>query len=812
MQMACLTFLDKALMHRCYLQKTPHMLKNYFKIALRNLLRYKAYSFINIMGLAISMASSILILLWVLNELSYDRFHPKADRIYRITCYIEDFKAAVNPAAMPVTLKKEIPAIQEFVRISSPETILFQSGDRKFEEKNVLYVDSSFFRVFSFPLVEGNTKTALERKDAVLITQDMAKKYFGKEDPVGKTLRIRNKDYVTVTGVLKNVPANSHLQFDFLMPMIAIAETNNDIKENKWDNFNFYSYLLMKESFEPSREHLAALGNQMTQIYKNNEKQVKVAFQLQPLTKIHLYSRLQADISGHGNIQYVNIFFIVAIFILVVACINFMNLATARSSRRAKEVGLRKAIGAERKQLIAQFLGESLVISFVALIVAIGLVFLCLPLFNNVTGKELNIRFLSGKLWLGLIGLALVTGLLSGSYPALFLSGFQPVKVLKGSLKSFTGNTIFRHTLVITQFIVSILLLSGTIVVYKQLKFMRSRDLGFEKENLLYMPMTGDMWGKVQALKAELKKNSLTEDFVFASDLPANLSNGTISVNWEGKDPQQQVIFPNMAVSENFVDVFKMKILAGRGFSESFRGDSASFIVNETALKVMGKKLSEAVGQPFTLWETKGTIIGVVKDFNYKPIQQPIEPLVMRLNNWGGYIVVKTKPGKTEATISALRTISTDLNPNYPFSYNFLDQDIANLYKGEQQLGILFNIFAGLGIFISCLGLYGLSAFIAEQRTKEIGVRKVLGASVFSIVYLLSTGVTKLILIAALIAIPLSWFAINNWLQGFAYHINPGWIIFAVSALSALLIAWLTVSYESVKAALANPVKSLKIE
>ncbi|HTD92876.1 MAG TPA: ABC transporter permease, partial [Chitinophagaceae bacterium] len=589
------------------------MLKNYFKIALRNLVRYKSYTIINILGLAISMASSILILLWVQNERSYDRFQAKADQLYRITAAAEDFKVAINPAGMPRTLKSEMPLIREYTRISSPQTILLEVGERKFEEKNIFYVDSTFFDLFSFPLLEGNTKTALLRKDAILITRSMAKKYFGKTDAIGKTIKVDNNNFVTVTGVLEDVPSNSHLQFDFLLPMLAIAETNNDIKTNTWDNFNFYSYLLLDKSFVATPEALSKFDHQMDEIYKKNESRVKVQFQLQPLTRIHLHSKLQADLSGQGNMQYVNIFFIVAIFILVIACINFMNLATARSARRAREVGLRKAIGAERHQLIIQFLGESLVICLLALLLAIGFVLLCLPMFNLIAGKQLTINFLDAKLWLGLLSLAILTGIISGSYPALFLSGFQPVKVLKSSMGSVNGNVLFRHTLVVTQFIVSILLLSGTIVVYQQLKFIRNRNLGFDKENLLYMPMSGDLWNKVPALKAELKRNPLTSNFVLVSDLPTNLSNGTIDVSWDGKDPKSQTIFPNMSVSENFIDVFQMKILEGRGFSESFRGDSSSYIVNETALKVMGMKPASAIGKSFTLWENKGTIVGVVK-------------------------------------------------------------------------------------------------------------------------------------------------------------------------------------------------------
>ena len=788
------------------------MFKNYLKIAFRNIIRHKAYSTINILGLAIGMACSILILLWVQNELSYDRFHVNADEVYRITCNAGEFKAAVNPAGMPAGLKAQIPAVKNFVRLSEPSTNLFEVGNRKFEEKRVFYADSTFLQVFSFPLVKGDAKTALQRIDGVLITEDMAKKYFGQEEAMGKTLRKDNGNNVTVTGILANVPSNSHLQFDFILPMASIAQTNYDLKNNVWDNFNFYTYIQLDKSFVPSASSLAGLNSQMNQIYKKRVSTIKVDFHLQPLTSIHLYSNLQVDLTGHGNIQYVNIFFIVAIFILVVACINFMNLATARSARRAKEVGLRKVVGAGRGQLIRQFLGESLLITFFSLLISLGLVLSFLPVFNNISEKDLSVNFSDGKLLLSLLGMAVVTGLISGSYPALFLSGFLPVKVLKGDMKSMGGNLLFRNGLVVTQFIVSIVLLVGTVVVYKQLKFIREKNLGFDKENLLYMNMTGDMWNKQQALKSELQRNTLTGAFTIISDLPTNLTSGTVNIHWEGKDPKSQVVFPSMYVSEDFINVFQMKILNGRSFSKSFKGDSSNYIVNEKALQVMGMNVSNAVGKPLSFQDSKGTIIGVVKDFNFKPIQQPIEPLVLCLNRYGGTVVVRTHPGSTEATIKALEKISRQLNPAYPFSYNFLDKDLANLYRGEQRLGMLFNIFAVLAIFISCMGLYGLSAFMAEQRTKEIGVRKVLGASVFNIVFLLSTNFTRLILISMAIAIPLSWFAINNWLEGFAYRIHVSWIIFLVASLTALLIAWATVSYESIKAAISNPVKSLRTE
>ncbi|MHA4842548.1 ABC transporter permease [Flavitalea antarctica] len=788
------------------------MIKNYLKIAFRNITRHKAYSLINISGLAIGMACSILILLWVNHELSYDRFHKNADHIFRITCNASDFKAAVNPAGMPGGLKAELPSVQNYVRLSHLTTTLFEAGNNKFEEKNTFYADSTFLEIFSFPLIAGNKNTAMSRPDAILLTQSMAKKYFGREAALGRTLKRNNGDNVTVTAIFADLPPNSHLKFDCIMPMSAIANRERDLKTNSWGNFNYYSYLLLVKNIIPGTASVKKFEKQMDAIYKTKQPDFKINFYLQPLTSIHLHSNLQVDLPGHGNVQYVNIFLIVAIFILVVACINFMNLATARSARRAREVGIRKVAGAKRGQLILQFMGESVVVSFLALLIAVGFVFLFLPSFNDIAGKKLSINFMDGKIWLSLVGMALATGLISGSYPALFLSGFRPVKVLKGSLNKSGGSLFFRNTLVVTQFIVSIVLLIGTVVVYKQLHFIHKRNIGFDKENLLYMPMTGEMWGKLDAMKAALKQNPLTTDFTIIDNLPTNLTSGTIDVVWEGKDPKSQVVIPSLAISENFIRVFKMQLLHGRDFSESFKADSANFMVNETALKVMGIKSDEAIGKTLSMWGNKGVIIGVVRDFNFKPIQQPIEPLVLNLNRWGGFVVIRTASGNSEATIKALEKISTDLNPAYPFSFNFLDQDIANLYQGEQRLGTLFNIFAVLAILISAMGLYGLSAFLAEQRRREIGVRKVLGASVFGIMYLLSTGFTRLILIAIVIAIPLSWYLINNWLESYAYHIKINWLIFVVASFIALLIAWVTVSYESLKAALSNPVRSLRSE
>jgi putative ABC transport system permease protein len=791
---------------------SPDMLKNYFKIAWRNIVRQKAYSILNIAGLSIGMACSILILLWVQNELSYDRFHARANQIFRLTCNAGDFKTAVSSAGMARGLQSQLPQIKGGVRMSKPSAMLFEAGEKKVEEKRVFYADSNFSKVFSFPLLAGNAATALNDPGAILITEETAEEYFGTRDAVGKTIRINNNENFTIAGILANTPSNSHLQFDAIIPMKTMAKWNWDLQNDTWGNFNFYTYLELDEKTAASAPAQQKLTQQIAKIFKDHGETIKLDFQLQPLTDIHLHSNLQIDLPGHGNIQYVNIFFVVAIFILVVACINFMNLATARSERRAKEVGLRKVVGANRYQLVFQFLGESLIFSFLSLVIAVGIVYMLLPVFKMLTEKTLAIHLLDGKLLLSLIGIAVVTGLLSGSYPAFFLSGFAPVKVLKGKLRVAGGNLLFRNALVVTQFVVAIVLLVGTAVVYKQLDFIKKRNLGFDKSNLLYLPMSGELGGKRQALKASLAQNPLTENFTVISDLPTKLESGTIDIVWDGQTTRNQVVFPSLDVDENFVKVFKSQVLAGRGFDKAFSGDSSSYMINEKAMQIMGMNIGNAVGKNLTFGDRKGTIIGVVKDFHFKSLQYAMEPLILRLNKWGGVVMVRTTAGNNEQTIKALENINHQLNPAFPFTFGFLDKDLDNLYRSEQQMGSIFNLFAGLAIFISCLGLYGLSAFMAEQRTKEIGVRKVLGATVAGVVGLLSQDFLKLILIAIVIASPIAWYAMNKWLQGFAYQTTLEWWVIALAGLLATAIALFTISFQSIKAALMNPVKSLRSE
>lgn len=790
------------------------MIRNYIKVAIRNLLRQKGFSFINIFGLALGISCTALIGMWVNDELSYDRFHNGYDRIYRITATLPELKvhAAVSSAPIALAIKNEIPEVEDAVRITNRNRDLMQVGDIKFEEQGVIFADSNFFRMFSFPFLKGDSERALQNPEGIVITEEMAMKYFGTTDVLEKTIRKNNKDDFTVTGVIANVPDHSHLQFDFVQPMRFLARTNNDLKNNVWDNFNYFTYLKLNDKARQSKSAIEDLERKMQEIYKKNEPVLKVGFVLQPLAKVHLHSNFLADMPGHGNAQNVYIFTVVAVFILVVACLNFMNLATARATRRAKEVGLRKVVGAIRPHLIGQFLAESLVVALLSLVLALLIIYLVLPYFNTLGGKDLALDFTNAQMIMGLLGITVITGLIAGSYPALYLSGFLPATVLKGTFTGGASGSLFRNTMVVIQFAVSISLIVGTTIVYRQLKYIQQLNLGYDKENLLYVPMSGEMWSKYDALRASLGNNRLTSQYSFISNLPTTTSNATISVSWAGKDPNTQPLFYNLAIDENFEEVFKATILEGHGYGDNAHADSVNIILNETALKTMGMSLESAVGTKITLWSREVTIIGIVKDFNFKPIQEAIGPMFLNRNSWGGYAMVRTLPGETENTIKALEQICKEINPSYPFNYSFLDQDIANMYKAEQRLGSLFNIFAVLAIVISCLGLYGLSAYLAERRTRELGIRKVLGASGFQLVYLLSATFTRPILIATAIAVPLAWYGMSQWLSGFAYHITIDWTIFLVAFLSALAIAWLTVSFESIKAATTNPVKSLRSE
>lgn len=791
------------------------MFKSYFKIAFRNLLRHKLFTGLNIFGLATGMTCSLLIFLWVQDELSYDRFNKNAGNIYRLTARVTDIEAAVVPPAMAAAMKAEIPGVRNATRIAPFQRVI-TVGTRKFDEKNMYFADTNFLKIFSYPLLQGSVNKILTEPDGVVLTEATAVRYFGTVDnAVGKTIYIDNDIKGTnlrVTGILKNIPANSHLQFDLLLPIQLYDIINSP--EGAWTNYDVYTYFELEDHFPVNSAALNKIARQATEMHRRNDKtQIPASFSVQPLTDIHLYSHYMLDVPGQGNKDYVIIFSLVAVFVLLIACINFMNLATALSSQRAKEVGLRKTIGAERFQLVLQFMGESLLIAFISLIMAVVFVVLLLPLFNDLASKNISISLLNARIVTLLLATAVLVGVVSGSYPAFFLSSFKPVKVLKGTTVLSGGKSYLRNGLVVIQFAISVILMVCTLVVYNQLQFIKNKDMGFDKENLLYvkMPEVGDLHDNKEALTNLLDQYSGIRSYTITDNLPTYITSG-IEVKSSAMKPTDHLLGYRLRTDENFIKTFGMHLLAGRFFSKDMKSDDTTYVVNETALKAMHIKFSEAVGQKIIFNDGEGTIIGVVKDFNFKPIQQPVEPLIMKRNFAGGYLVMRTTAGNISAVIASIKKVFGKVYGDYPFSYGFVDEDVQKLYLAEQRMGKLFNIFSLLSIIISCLGLFGLATFATQKRFKEIGVRKVLGASEAGIVAMLTKDFIRLVMIALVIAFPIASWAMNKWLDNFFYRINIDWWVFVLTGCAALAIAFLTVGYQSLKAALADPIKSLRTE
>ncbi|MEP7373259.1 MAG: ABC transporter permease [Chitinophagaceae bacterium] len=790
------------------------MIKNYFKTAFRNIARHKLFSGLNIFGLATGMACSILIFLWVQDELSFDKFNRKPDHIFRLTCKLSDVEAAVVPPPLAYAIQTQVPAIKRASRVAALQKMI-TIGTKKFNEKRIYYADSNFLRIFNYPLLKGNAASVLSSPNNVVLTESTAIKYFGGAgDAMGKTIYIdddRKGSTLSVSGILKNIPSNSHLQFDMLVP-IEMYDKVSPVQA--WNNFDVFVYFQLKDAVEPTSSVTSNIEKQVNAIWKKNQPDaLQGTLFIQALTDIHLHSHYVLDVAGQGNSQHVKIFSLVAVFIIIIACINFMNLATAVSGQRAKEVGLRKTVGALRSQLITQFIGESLLLSFISLLLALVIVFLMLPLFNQLASKSISFNLLNIKMLAVLLSIAVATGLISGSYPAFFLSSFNPVKALKG-VKLLQGRKSFlRNGLVVIQFSVSVILMISTLVIYNQLQYIRNRDIGFNKENLLYMkmPEVGDLKNNKDAMKATLNQYPDIKNYTFTDELPTNLATGT-ELAWREMAPGTQVITNRLKVDENFANTFGMHMAAGRFFSKDFGGDDSSYVINETVLKVMKIKLSEAIGKVIAVNEKEAPIIGVVKDFNFRPVQQPIEPLVMRTNFSGGYVVMRTTPANIQRVIGSLQKSFHNVYGDYPFSYGFVNEDISKLYVTEQRMGKLFNIFSILSILISCLGLFGLATFSTQRRVKEIGIRKVLGAGEAGVVVLLSKDFVRLVAVSLIIAFPVAWWLMNKWLDNFVYRTHISIWIFIMAGISALLIALITVSFQAIKAAIANPVKSLRTE
>ncbi len=785
------------------------MLRSYLKIAWRNLWKNKTFSLINILGLALGMACSLLIMLWVQYELSMDKFHKNDARLYRFmenqhyTGQIQTFNA--TPGLLAENIVKDIPEIQMASQILWNESPLIRVGNT-FDRETGRYVQADFLKMFSFDLEKGDPNTALRRPDGIVISQKIAEKYFKGQDPMGKIIRLDNEKDVIVTGVFKRVPKNSSLDFEFLASWDVWLRTNDWAK--RWDSNGPRCMAILSPNANIDKVNAKIKG-----YIKSKYSDSNVDLFLQKYSDAYLYGTFTNGQQDGGRIDYVKIFSIVAIVILLIACINFMNLATARSVKRAKEVGVRKVVGAVKSSLIGQFMGESLLIAFFSLIFAILIVALLLPTFNNITGKQLSLSLTNPTFWLLLLVLTLFTGLIAGSYPALFMSSLNPITVLKGSLRFKPSAAYFRKGLVIFQFGLSIILILGMIVVYRQINFIHNKNLGFQRENLLYIPLEGDLTRSFPSFKQELKKlGGISEVSCTQSDPLANGSS-TGGVRWKGKDTTKTTLFAVNRISYDYVKTMGIKMAMGREFGKEFGMDTTNFLINETSAKIMGFK--NPIGEVISANGQTGQIVGVMKDYHVQSLYSPMEPVVLsmqpRNENWGS-VIIRTEAGKTEEAVENLKTTFKKFNQNYPFAYFFADQELAAQYKSEATISKLSNFFAFLAIFISCLGLFGLAAFTAEQRTKEIGIRKVLGANVSNLVAMLSKDFVILVVISAVIGLPLAGYLLHNWLEKYPYRINLEWWYFALAFILAMVIALLTVSYQAVKAALVNPVKSLKSE
>lgn len=782
------------------------MLKNYFKIAIRNFLKHKFYSFVNVMGLTVGLSIVFLIGLFVGDELSFDRFHENGDELYRV---VENqyyagqpvFPVAVTPTSLGPALFEEYPEVVKFTRASN-ENYMFQVGDLRIFERGGYMVDEHFFEMFSFPIVDGSVASFKSQLNGIVLTEDLADKYFPDDDPIGKLIKLDDEDFV-VMATVKNVPKNSHLNFNYLINFEKYLAENPD-RAVSWGSNWLYTYVQLDQN---SRHE--ELNKKIIDLIKRNNEGSVTDIYLQPLNDIYLGEvDFTVEVSRKGERMYVNIFSIVAFFILLISCINFMNLSTARSAKRAKEVGLRKTIGAKRGQLIVQFLSESVLLTLVAIILATGLVALLLPSFNQLTGKEFSLLGLVEAqsvitMASGILVIAMLTGVLAGSYPAIFLSSIKPVNTLKTQAVTIKQGVGLRKVLVVFQFVISVVLIIGTMAIYQQLSFIQNADLGYDKENIVY---TSAPSSQSKVLANELRSQSSVAGVGLSNRHPAYVLSSSSGFTWPGQNPDETILLHYMGVDEHYMSTMGMTILEGREFLAS---DSAVVMINERAKEIMG--LEEPVGQTIT-GGGELRIVGVVKDFNFKSIHTAIEPIVIFKLNQMSQVYVKYQAGEETQVVRDMEKAWAKVFPNREFDYYFLQADFDELYDAEARTSKLSTYFATLAIIISCLGLFGLVSYAMEQRMKEIGIRKALGASVNSLFMLLTKDFTKLVLISLVISIPLGWYAMNQWLDGFAYRVSLSAGIFLLSAASALMITLLTVSYQSIRASRSNPVKALRNE
>ena len=790
------------------------MLKNYFTVAWRSLRNNKAFSLINIFGLALGMACSLLIFLWINDESNMDNFHANSSRLYKL--YEQEHlngKAMAGywtPGILGHELKRRFPEMEYVTTMREKEQETFEAAGKIIKQDGIA-ADSDYFKMFSYPLLQGMPASALNNPSAIAISDKMATRFFGSAaSAIGKTIRHQNNRNFTVTAVFADPPANSSMKFDFVINWMAELEENAFL--TTWDNSSPTTVIMLRANANPAL--VAARIKKVLYDYQGNfTKTFWLDLRMQPYSDSYLHGHFaDGELSG-GRIEYVRLFSIVAIFILFIACINFMNLTTARSARRAKEIGIRKVAGAIRGSLIGQFLSEAILLTVLSAVLAVMLVHAVLPVFNTLTQKQIVIPYTDSRFWLELATLTLVTGLLAGSYPALFLSSLKPIRVLKGTLKFSGGSVLFRKGLVVFQFVLSIILIIGTIVVARQIDFVQNASLGFDRDHLAYIPLEGDLGKQYEVFKQQTSQMPGVGMVTCLSDAPTDIGGDiTAGVTWTAKDPNSKPIFAITSAGYDFVKTMDMQVVAGRDFSRGFATDSSGYLINEEALRLI--KYDNPIGQPLELWGKKGHIVGVLKDFHQKSLHERILPMLVRLNEAhdDGVILVRIKGQHTKEVMAGLQRLCTSLNPKFPFTCLFADEEYRRLYNSEEIVSHLSDCFAALAIFISCMGLLGLAMFTAEQRTREIGIRKVLGAGVLSILTLLSGEFLFLVIIALLIASPLAWWAMHVWLEDYEYKITIKWWFFGLAGVMAIVIAMLTVSVQAVKAALSNPVKSLRAE
>ena len=791
------------------------MIKNFFLIAVRNISRHKVFTFINVTGLAVGLAASLLILLWVQDEFSFEKFNQNAEKIYRVEedqFYSgERYHVTVTPFPSGPVWKEKIPEIAEQTRIYPwMPRMLFRHGDKVFFESSLIAADSSFLEMFTYPLLSGEKSTALNSPHSILLTEKLARKYFGETNPIGETLTLENKYEFMVTGILIELPKNSMFTFKGVLPFSFLKEIG--ATDNSWGSNSIFTFVLLEKGSD-----INAVNKKLTDIVIEHEPQITTKYLLFPLLDIHLHQQFGFK-ETKGPVIIVSIFVMIAIFVLLIACINFINLSTAKASARGKEIGIKKVAGADQMTMIVQFMLESLLLVAAAMTLALVLTGLFLNVFNTVSGKNFNLNdLIQVKFIISFIAVGLLAGLVAGIYPALYLSSFKPVTVLKGDNVSGRRNGRLRQILVVIQFSLSMLIAIAAVFMYMQLRFMMDKDLGFNKNNLIAIPMADNMKPKYYSLKKELQKETLIQGVTASWWSPVMIGSNSGGASWEGKDPEKNVLIGTNGIDYDYVNTMKMELVSGRDFSIDFPSDMArdttgNFLVNEEVVRIMG--IGDPVGKSFRFMGLNGRIVGVMKNFHFKGADQPIEPVAFALadTSYLRLILIRLTPGNIPASLRSVEKNWKEILPEYPLQYTFIDQDYENLFRSQMRFTGLLKYFTILAVIIACLGLYGLASYSAERRTNEVGIRKVMGASSFTVMYTLAREFLVFVFIAIMISVPVGWLIVDRLLQQFAYRIDMNPLVFVSISVGAILIAILTVSFQAYKATCINPAEALKVE